>query len=77
MPKLADKYSKYKQKTKEYEDEIFGAIGRKRIKQKDVAKAMNRTQATVSNKLKDIDSLTLGELRSLASYLEITITIGE
>lgn len=77
MPKLVDKYSRYKQQTEEYEAEIFGAIGRRRLRHADIAKALGKSRSAVTKKLNDIDRLTLGELRSLASYLGLEVRIGE
>lgn len=67
--------SSYMEQTQSYNDAIAVAMTIKHLKQADVAKRLKKSQSTVSRKLKDIDQMTFGELRELASYLGLEIVI--
>lgn len=74
MPKV-DLRTKYSQETEELESRIYGAIGRSRIRQADLAKKLKVSQATMSRRLSDIDQMTLGDLRDLLRILKLRVVI--
>ena len=76
MPKLNYK-TNYQKQTDGYMEAISAAMGAKRMKQRDIAYALNKTPSTVSRNLADIDNMKLGEVRRLASLLGLSVKIEE
>lgn len=76
MPKVNYK-TDYQKQTDGYMEAINAAMGAKRMKQRDIAYALNKTPSTISRNLADIDNVKLGEVRRLASLLGLSVKIEE
>lgn len=75
MPRSA--VSEYDKQTDVYRMAIKVAMTSRKVNQKKLAERLNKSQAMVSRYLKEPDCISLGELRAIASYLGLQITIGE
>lgn len=73
MPKL--KKSSYDTQTDEYRSTLCGAMGARFLNQADLAKMLRKSPSAVSRKLNDIDSISFGEMREIASHLGLRIKI--
>lgn len=71
------KKSSYQTKTEEYERAILCAMTAKRVDQARLAARLRKSQSAVSRKLRDIDKISFGEMREIASFLGLEINIGE
>ena len=75
MPKVTDKYSRYKARTIEIEDVLKIALKAEHLTQAAAAKKICMDQSTLSRKLRNIDKFTLGELRTFAEVAGLEIII--
>ena len=75
MPKVTDKYSRYKARTREIEDVLKIALKAEHLTQAAAAKKIRMDQSTLSRKLRNIDKFTLGELRTFAEVAGLEIII--
>jgi hypothetical protein len=73
MPKL--KKSPYDEQTDIFRSTLFGAMGARFLNQADLAKMLRKSPSAVSRKLNDIDSISFGEMREIASHLGLVIKI--
>ena len=74
MPKLTDKYSRYKARTREIEDVLKIALKAEHLTQA-AAKKIRMDQSTLSRKIRNVDKFTLGELREFAEVAGLEIII--
>jgi hypothetical protein len=73
MPKL--KKSPYDEQTDIFRSTLFGAMGARFLSQADLARMIRKSPSAVSRKLNDIDSISFGEMREIASHLGLVIKI--
>ena len=75
MPKLTDKFTKYKDQTNEIIDKLEMGIFRSKRKQAYFTKKLGICRTTLHNHLKNPDMMPLGELRALCNEIGVEIIL--
>ena len=73
MPKLTDKHSRYVQQTIEYQRVIGSLMGALQMSQTELARKMDASPSKICRNLKDLDSMSFRDVRTLGDILGFKI----
>lgn len=73
MPKVI--LTSHEKDVKRIGDALAGAIGEKRIKQREIAEKLGRTQPSISSMLRNLENMRLGDLLRICEMTDRTVEI--
>ena len=76
MPKVKlGRKAQYNERTKQYEDVLFGRIASRRLTHEMISKHLGKSRSAVSYSLKDINKMKFEEIRILCDLLDVELIL--